>query len=160
MNAAAAELLGKTQVFQTLDEARHLAMTLATLTPVPDLVEIGLVELMLNAIEHGNLGLSYQEKRRLLLEETLAHEVSNRLATPPYCDRRARITATVEGQYLIFLIEDDGDGFDWQHLAGFPLSLSDPNGRGIAMAQLLSFAHLEYLGKGNQVKAGVPLGVP
>lgn len=160
MNAAASELLGKTQVFQTLEEARHLAMTLATLAPIPGMVEIGLVELMLNAIEHGNLGLNYQEKRRLLLEETLAHEVANRLATPPYCDRRARITPFLEGRYLVFLIEDDGDGFDWQNRSGFPLSLSDPNGRGIAMAQLLSFPYLEYLGKGNRVKAGVPLSAP
>ncbi|MEQ8662227.1 MAG: response regulator transcription factor, partial [Gammaproteobacteria bacterium] len=52
--------------FRTVDEARALAGLIANAAPEPQRVVTGLWELMLNAIEHGNLELSYVEKSRLL----------------------------------------------------------------------------------------------
>ena len=46
--------------------------------------------------------------------------------------------------------------FDWQRFLTFdPERAFDPNGRGIAMARMMSFATLEYQGRGNVVVASV-----
>ncbi len=142
--------------FQTLDEARLIARRLAALTPTPDMVEIGLVELLINAIEHGNLDIDYEEKRRLMLEETFYEEIAYRMSTPPWSLRSARITTARKKHAIVFLVEDEGEGFDWNSVdMRYPRRITDPNGRGIAMARMLSFQQLEYLGRGNQVRATV-----
>ncbi|MEN8180423.1 MAG: response regulator, partial [Pseudomonadota bacterium] len=48
--------------FRTLQEGRNLATLLANASPNAGNVVIGLSELMVNAVEHGNLGISYEEK--------------------------------------------------------------------------------------------------
>jgi hypothetical protein len=51
---------------------------------------------------------------------------------------------------------DQGAGFDWQRYLDFdPERATDPNGRGIAMARLMSFESLSYSGCGNCVVATV-----
>jgi hypothetical protein len=46
----------------------------------------------------------------------------------------------------------------WDKFLSFdPDRAFDPNGRGIAMARMMSFASLEYQGKGNVVVARVSL---
>jgi hypothetical protein len=43
-------------------------------------------------------------------------------------------------------------GFDWQkYLEISPERAYDPNGRGIAMARMISFDSVEYRGLGNEV---------
>lgn len=55
-----------------------------------------------------------------------------------------------------FTITDQGEGFDWRRFLNFdPERAFDPNGRGIAMARMMSFAEVEYQGKGNVVVATV-----
>ena len=58
---------------------------------------------------------------------------------------------------------DQGIGFDWQkYLEIDPERAFDPNGRGIALARLLSFTSLCYEGCGNAAIAtiAVPLNQP
>lgn len=53
---------------------------------------------------------------------------------------------------------DQGDGFEWQKFLSFdPDRAFDPNGRGIAMAKMMSFSALDYEGRGNIVVARVNL---
>ena len=52
--------------FQTLKEAQTLALLLAQAFPEPDRVAMGLTDLSVNAVEHGNLHITYDEKTRLL----------------------------------------------------------------------------------------------
>ena len=52
--------------FRTLEDARALAQSLANRCPDPTNVGLGLLELLVNAVEHGNLGISTKEKARLL----------------------------------------------------------------------------------------------
>ena len=57
---------------------------------------------------------------------------------------------------LEFTVVDEGAGFDWQRYVEFdPDRAGDPNGRGIAMARMLSFASLEYRGNGNTAVATI-----
>ena len=45
--------------FRTLEDARALAAAFAALCEEPDLAGMGLVELLVNAVEHGNLGITF-----------------------------------------------------------------------------------------------------
>lgn len=56
--------------FQTLEDARVLATHLARTCPEPERAVQGLQELMVNAVEHGNLGICYAEKGRYVLAGT------------------------------------------------------------------------------------------
>jgi CheY-like chemotaxis protein len=53
-----------TFAFRTPEAARDLAVVLASACPDPRRVAIGLTELLLNAVEHGNLAIGYREKTR------------------------------------------------------------------------------------------------
>src|SRR5262249_39246858 len=50
---------------RTLDQARDLAGVLANACPDPEAAVVGLTELLVNAVEHGNLGITYEEKSSL-----------------------------------------------------------------------------------------------
>lgn len=139
-----------------LDQVGPLIEVLASLCPVPDLAASGLTELLVNAIEHGNLGISYADKKRLRLEGRWEEEVARRLALPEYRVREVRVRVVRQPRHLEFTVSDEGGGFDWQQYLDFePERVADPNGRGIAMARLMSFARLEYQGAGNVVLAVV-----
>lgn len=59
-------------------------------------------------------------------------------------------------EFPAFTIQDQGAGFNWTPFIYLgPKRLLDPNGRGIAVAKMLSFDGLEYLGSGNAVKVTI-----
>lgn len=145
--------------FRDLEEGRLLANYLARACPEPERVIQGLQELLVNAVEHGNLGISYAEKGRLVLEGTWHDEVLRRLNLPQYRDREVEVEFLREPDRLQFTIRDRGPGFDWRGYLDFaPERAFDLHGRGIAMAVKLSFDGLEYQGNGNTVVAWVRLG--
>lgn len=142
--------------FSNLDEANRLAGLLAALCPAPETAAMGLTELMVNAIEHGNLGISYAEKSRLKREDGWEAEVKRRLTLPEYASRVARVSMARTAEGTVFTIRDEGAGFDWQRYLDFdPERAFDPNGRGIAMARMMSFSRIEYHDNGNEVTAVV-----
>ncbi|MGQ9659944.1 MAG: response regulator [Thermochromatium sp.] len=147
--------------FRTLEEVSVLSSTLAQMCPNPEAVAMGLSELMVNAVEHGNLGIGYVEKGRLIEEGCWREEVERRLADPAQLGRRAVIELQREGEYLSFIIRDQGPGFDWRRYLDLdPARAFDSHGRGIAMARHLAFADLEYRGPGNEVRFRVALAAP
>jgi CheY-like chemotaxis protein len=141
-------------IFQTLAEAHDLAAALSSLCQEPDSASVGLIELLVNAIEHGNLGITYDEKSELRKNFNWEDEVARRLAMPEYASRKARIALVHQGDELEFTVSDEGAGFDWNKYLDFdPERAFDLNGRGIAMANKFSFSSLQYQGKGNVVVA-------
>ena len=52
--------------FKTVAQAYDLAALISRACPKQEQQLNGLAELMVNAVEHGNLGISYQEKGQLL----------------------------------------------------------------------------------------------
>ena len=144
--------------FSTPEDVSRVAGILAAMCPDPDQASTGLVELLLNAVEHGNLGISYQEKKQLLYEDGWESEVRRRLSLPQYRDLSASVTFQRKEGALEFRIADQGEGFDWaQYLDVDPERSLDPNGRGIAMSRRYSFSSLEFLGAGNVVTATISL---
>jgi CheY-like chemotaxis protein len=151
-----AAMAGSEYAFQTIEEAERLAVLLAAQCPVPQAVAMGLAELLVNAVEHGNLGISYAEKLRLKREDRWREEVERRQALPEYGDRRATVRMDRHGAEVRFTVSDQGHGFDWRRYLDFdPGRAFDPNGRGIALARQLAFARIEYRGCGNVVVATV-----
>jgi CheY-like chemotaxis protein len=145
---------GKVLEVKTLADAQDAAVRLARLSGKPQTVVVGLYELLLNAVEHGNLGISYSEKTRLLNDHLWQEEIAVRLQRSPYCDRMATIAVNAAGDDLGYRIKDQGNGFKsapflqlQTHRAG------DSHGRGIAIANNCSFSRLEFLGRGNEVLA-------
>jgi CheY-like chemotaxis protein len=151
----AMELLERAEFrYRRLDEIGPLIEVLASLCPVPAQAAAGLTELLVNAVEHGNLDISYAEKKRLRQDCIWEAEVERRQNLPQYRDRWVRINVLRQDDRIEFTVTDEGAGFDWQRYLEFdPLRAADPNGRGIAMARILSFTSLQYTGCGNQVSA-------
>lgn len=144
--------------FASLEEGRMLANFFAQAAPDPEKRVIGLQELLINAVEHGNLGLSYQDKTELLMEGRWQEEVERRLGLPAYRERFVEVLFERIPQAIRFTIRDQGEGFDWRKYLDFdPARIFDPHGRGIAMARMMSFSALEYQGNGNTVLATIEL---
>lgn len=144
--------------FVTLEDVSSLVPVLAGMCPVPDVAAPGLSDLMVNAVEHGNLGVTYQEKSLLKWEGDWEAEIRRRLALPQFCERFATVRIDRNADSVVFTITDQGDGFEWQKFLSFdPDRAFDPNGRGIAMAKMMSFSALDYEGRGNIVVARVNL---
>ena len=146
-------------MFRTFEEGRNLAMLLANASSIGQRLVIGLSELFVNAVEHGNLGIGYEEKSRLNTRGEWEAEIRNRQAMAEYEDRYVTVEYTSGEDELSFLIRDQGNGFDWKgYLEISPDRAFDNHGRGIAMARSLSFDSLEYRGNGNEVLAVVRSG--
>lgn len=145
--------------FRTLDEARSLAAFIANCYPEPKRVLAGLGELLINAIEHGNLGIGYNKKTELIDKNIWESEVK-RLQKLPENEHKfatATIAHKVDGTYVV--VEDQGDGFSWKNYMHIDPSRAGHNhGRGIAQANTISFDKLIYNQKGNQAVAFVGLG--
>ena len=145
--------------FKTPEEAKNLAMLLAHAYPDANRVVTGILELTLNAIEHGNLNIGYKEKSRLIEEEQLDSEIERRLSDPLYSSREATAQFVRRPDTLSLHISDQGKGFEWQKYLNFdPDRAFDTHGRGIAMANKVSFDQVEYRGNGNQVITVLQLG--
>jgi CheY-like chemotaxis protein/anti-sigma regulatory factor (Ser/Thr protein kinase) len=142
--------------FRDLEGARILANYLALACPEPERFIPGFQELLVNAVEHGNLEISYPEKGRLLLKGGWQEEIQRRLSLPEYQDRHVEVRFERHPETLSFTIQDQGKGFNWQDFMDFsPDRVFDLHGRGIAMSRKLSFDDLQYQGKGNIVVATV-----
>lgn len=138
--------------FRTMSDARDLATMAAHATGEPERTVLGLTELMYNAIEHGNLAITYAEKTALLADQAFVGEVERRLARPEFASRMAILKIERLDGETRFTIRDQGTGFDWsRYLELSPERAFDTHGRGIAMAGMLSFDAIEYRGSGNEV---------
>ncbi len=156
--AAASTLVAGDFRVQTIAEATALATLLSRACPDPERTLVGFSELLINGVEHGNLGITYQEKSALLAAQGWAEEVERRLASPEHRDKRVVVHFERDVERIVVTITDCGPGFDWQRfLTISPDRIFHAHGRGIAMANLMSFDRLEYIAPGNRVIATVEL---
>ena len=138
--------------YNTIEQGRNLATMLANACDEPDRVVLGLTELMINAVEHGNLGITYEEKSELNANGDLEAEIDIRLNMEEYSSKQVVVEFERRDSEIVFVISDEGDGFDWeQYLELSPERVFDSHGRGIAMAKSISFDSIEYKDRGNKV---------
>jgi DNA-binding response OmpR family regulator len=144
--------------FRTPEEAKTLAFLIANCFPDPQMAVYGLHELLLNAVEHGNLGIAYAEKTKLVLEGRLFEEIERRLLSPEYEGKWGYLSFEAGQDALRVRIKDQGKGFDWRpYLELSPERATHPHGRGIATSRVMSFTDLQYIGCGNEVICTVAL---
>lgn len=142
--------------FQSLDQARSLASLVANACPEPSKIVMGLSELLINAVEHGNLGISYDDKSLFNEQGTWLEEVEKRLQQEVNKNKFATLEFQRSNDEIKIIVKDQGSGFDWQpYLQMSADRVMDNHGRGIAMAGMISFSRVEYQGKGNEVQAFV-----
>lgn len=142
--------------FRTLEEARQVTLLVSKACPHPQRIALGLSELLVNAVEHGNLGVGYDEKSRLLKTGGWQEEVLRRQNLPENQNRYVIVTLNQNAERIQITVTDEGNGFDWAPFMDFtPDRAFDPHGRGISMARMLSFDMIQYQGRGNQVIATV-----
>jgi len=119
-----------------------------------DLIRLALREIVINAIEHGNLHITFEEKSVALIEGDYMELVGSRQNDNECRQKRVTIEYSLSPKRVIYLIMDEGQGFDH---AG-QMNESDevnarslPHGRGITMARNV-FDDVQYLEKGNAVQ--------
>lgn len=144
--------------FRTLLECHELANLLSRVCPHPAQVVPGLSELLINALEHGNLGITYQDKTELLDGNRWKGEITRRQQLPENRDKWVQVRVQRLEHCIRFEIQDQGPGFDWRaYVVPSPSRVFDNHGRGIFMAKMDSFDRVEYPGNGSRVVAEVRL---
>jgi len=142
-----------TYEFRTLD---HISTVLADiLQQFPDLgdAEIAISELMINAVEHGIVGIDYNEKSKLLENGTIFKEIESRLQDQRYAERGAVIEVKAFDDEIVIFVADDGGGFAWKEYLDRNISkITGLHGRGIYVSEQF-FKTLTYIGSGNKVVA-------
>jgi serine phosphatase RsbU (regulator of sigma subunit)/anti-sigma regulatory factor (Ser/Thr protein kinase) len=135
---------------RSLADARLVSAFVSELCPQPARQALGVSELLLNAIEHGNLEISGAEKAQLVRDGTFQSVLAERAADPRYAEREVTVWLRRASDHVEIVCEDQGPGFDWKSLEAKAAADPDaPNGRGIALSRALAFDSLEYLGRGN-----------
>lgn len=124
---------------------------------------LGLSEVINNAIEHGNLGITFKEKSDALKASRFYPLAIERSHREPYRDRVVTIRSRVfpNLRRIEYFVADQGSGFDWRSLPDpkDKSNLLNRNGRGIMMARY-AFDELMYNETGNEVTLVVNLDVP
>lgn len=113
-------------------------------------LRIALYEMITNAIEHGNLELTREEKETALKEDRYEILFQERLGNPKFRNRRIRIRYKYTPHQIYFTIIDEGNGFDWKRFNSSATDLFSKSGRGIILSKMYC-DELIYNEKGNQV---------
>ncbi|MBN2035746.1 MAG: ATP-binding protein [Chitinispirillaceae bacterium] len=120
-------------------------------------IAVSLYELLINAIEHGNCGISYDEKSAWMEKGgEMIELIRKRCEDPAIGKRKVTFDYTIDPGSSKYVITDEGNGFNWNATPdpteGANIEL--PHGRGILMARAFT-NELAYNEKGNSVRFGL-----
>lgn len=145
--------------YRDLQEAQKLAAALASTAKEPEKAGLVLLELLVNAVEHGALGQGYDRKRQLLSESQWDKELDRLLRLPENQQKYISVRYQKGNRFAKVTIADPGEGFNWMDYMDFdPMRLQDPNGRGVATANMMGF-DLRYNAKGNEASCVFPINL-
>jgi len=116
-------------------------------------IEIALGEMVMNALEHGNLEISYDEKARAHDSGTYSDLLNARLKDPDLGSRRIDIFYRLWPEGVEFIIRDQGKGFDWRGVmdAIYADGIVRHSGRGIILTSYF-VDEIKYNEQGNEVR--------
>jgi len=119
-------------------------------------LQMTLMEFLTNALEHGNLDISYEEKTAWLMEgKDMMALFEERNKNPEYADKKIHISYSIGKSKSTFVIRDDGKGFDWRKYLEKNENSEELHGRGISMGLDLA-KRVSYNEKGNEVSFEIP----
>jgi anti-sigma regulatory factor (Ser/Thr protein kinase) len=116
-------------------------------------LQLALSELIVNAVEHGNCGISYDEKTAAMDRGLSVVElVAEKCRDPAIRAKKVEFLWSIGKENTSFVIKDEGKGFDVRaHLKKIASQdIMALHGRGIKMASAYA-AELRYNDIGNQV---------
>ncbi|AEF81269.1 cyclic nucleotide-binding domain-containing protein [Leadbettera azotonutricia] len=116
-------------------------------------LQLALGELIVNAVEHGNCGIGYDEKTEGMEKGlSVVDLVAEKCKDPAIRGKKVEFQWELLNDKSIFIIKDEGKGFDVKaHLQKIEnQDIMSLHGRGIKLASKLS-NELSYNAKGNQV---------
>jgi anti-sigma regulatory factor (Ser/Thr protein kinase) len=114
---------------------------------------VALMELLINAIEHGNCRISYDEKSAWLDQgKDILELIREKNKDPQIARRKVYLDYRIGQQKSSITIRDEGEGFDWKArwAREGEDGLEELHGRGIVMAQHY-LSRLSYNDRGNEV---------
>lgn len=111
-----------------------------------------LMELLTNALEHGNCGISYKEKTDFLMTGgNILDLINQKRNLPENINKKIKIHYTIGREKSTFTIADEGPGFDWRsQINSAGPDMDETHGRGISLSSDL-VTNLRYNDKGNEV---------
>ena len=114
-------------------------------------LHVALLELLINAIEHGNCKIGYDEKTTFLENNgDIMDLIREKNKNPLIKARKVFFSYTITPDKSRFLIRDEGSGFDWQARMASSSETPGLHGMGMNMADL--YVHeLTDNPKGNEV---------
>lgn len=115
-------------------------------------IRVGVSEMITNAIEHGNLGITGDEKMLSTENGTYYDLLSERMNDPEKIKRKTYISFDYNANKLTIKIRDSGEGFDTSKIPD-PTDterLLKLHGRGIFIARMY-FDQITYNRSGNEV---------
>jgi len=117
-------------------------------------IKNALVEMLMNAIEHGNCNIGFEDKTKGMMEgKSIFDLINEKMEDPQYKDRKVKLSFVISQVKSSFSIEDEGGGFDWRmRQKGLDDEQNEvlAHGRGIVMTQDAA-QNLSYNEKGNKV---------
>ncbi|MFO0388328.1 MAG: ATP-binding protein [Alphaproteobacteria bacterium] len=138
-------------VLKDMESVYELSEVLAKHFPRPQQYTLAIYELLINAVEHGNLEIGFESKTKLLREGALREEIARRLAMPHYAARQVHVKVERSIKACSLMIIDDGKGFTWEKFLNREPDVALPNGRGLHIAQCAVFDAMEFNKTGNAV---------
>lgn len=134
-----------------VDNIYLLSQTLAHYFPQPEQFVTAIYELLLNAVEHGNLEIGSKKKGELLYDGTLRDEIERRLDMPEYARKEVEIKISHDDSECRLVIADQGGGFPWKDYIDNRSDEKAPHGRGLWIAFNSQFDYIAFNAAGNEV---------
>jgi CheY-like chemotaxis protein len=116
-----------------------------------DKLHVAFLELLINAIEHGNCKIGFDEKTRWLENSgDIMDLIREKNRDPVVRARKVHLSYTITPDRSRFTIQDQGTGFDWRARIASKPDAPGLHGLGVNMAKLY-VQDLSYNEKGNEV---------
>jgi CheY-like chemotaxis protein len=114
-------------------------------------IGIALEEALLNAMIHGNLEVSSELREDD--DDAYVQLTRQRAQEPPYRDRVVKIMASLDGNRAVFVIRDEGPGFDVAKVPDptLPENMDRPHGRGLLLIRTF-FDEATHNERGNEIR--------
>lgn len=116
-------------------------------------LHVALFEMLMNAVEHGNCAITYEEKKSWLeTHGDILDLVRVKNQDPEVRRRKVNFSYRITPERSSYSIRDEGEGFDWRSRLGNPskgMNL-EQHGRGIIMTEVYA-QNLTYNEQGNEV---------
>lgn len=116
-------------------------------------VELALEEAIRNGFEHGNLGITFDEKTNTCDNGTFENLVAERSKAAQAAGKKLYIKVVLNPRQFSCRVRDDGKGFDWRKYYQKDAQLPAPDilhGRGMVVINKL-FDSVSFNDKGNEI---------